>query len=184
MKFTRVQTLGDGSCWFHSILTLTSLPYRTSTQSVKAKYAQILRATLADKISLQHWDRYGLIVVQEEVVKTLPQQSKILDKLFDGSSTISECIRKCSDESIINTINTVSERLYKYYIQLLRNTAVWMDWTLISLIIDFLPYNIKYFYTYKGDIQEYKTLSYTNNAYKTLYIYWVKPVHFEALVEN
>ena len=55
----RTGTVGDGSCFFHSILTGLSATYRKSDVSVKKKYIKRFRKKISNTFDMKDWHKFN-----------------------------------------------------------------------------------------------------------------------------
>ena len=51
-------TIGDGSCFFHSLLTALSSTYRNTNSDIKQKYVKKLRNKISDSFNISEWDKF------------------------------------------------------------------------------------------------------------------------------
>ena len=55
----RTGTIGDGSCFFHSILTALSATYRNSSNGIKKSYIKKFRKKIADTFDMNDWHSFS-----------------------------------------------------------------------------------------------------------------------------
>ena len=74
----RTGTIGDGSCFFHSLLHATEKRYTCMPVPKRRNFVSVLRAKMADKVSKEEWEVLG-----SGLVSKIPFQSITGDFLTD-----------------------------------------------------------------------------------------------------
>ncbi len=73
----RTGTIGEGSCFFHSVLYGCSKEYAAADRKGRAQFVKRLRASMAGKITRESWEELG-----GGLVAKIPYQEKVYDILL------------------------------------------------------------------------------------------------------
>ena len=85
IKLSNVQTIGDGSCFFHALFTIFS-QYRDMTESEKKEYVYKFRRVTAKKLSLEEFC-------------SLPMFESLVNHIEDKTPVYNEFVNRLAEPS-------------------------------------------------------------------------------------
>jgi len=150
----RIETIADGSSFFHSLLTPLDLFYKKLSLSNKQKYVRQLRILITKKMTLQKWKELGSEeVAQTQFVKLLiklmkcdlsyKQFLKIIPNIVAGSLhdwKIKFLLKsKSSLKSLLNKVETLA---YQLFLQSIQDKKGWISHDTIELFSQLFHVNI------------------------------------------
>ena len=165
-SFTRLDTIGDGSCFFHAVFMGIYDNYNNSDTRHRIDIVKRFRGLLSDSISISQWESLnnGKLALSELchfLSSTYKYNTSFSEFLLDAqltSNSLDEFVsllktNKFARKIVIN-IDTIKQSLFETYKKKLANPAVWVgteptDVDAIQLLGDFLGIDIYIFSVYK-----------------------------------
>lgn len=202
-KFVRYDTIGDGSCFFHSVLTCISDNYNQSTTGEKIDMVKKIRSLLSENVNINTWERLnGEKLMIKEIngflIQKFSYSQPLVEFLFDcqlKSETFNEYVDYLKENryarKIVVHMDKIKEHCFLSYINKLSNSSVWVgteenDVDAIQLFADFLGIDIYVFSVYKkmpNIVPYYTSFSYERDheVRPSICILNINNTHFEAM---
>lgn len=206
VELFRVNTIGDGSCFFHSVLRNIYCRYNTMNTREKQEFVSTVRKSLAKRLTLENWLNlgngmlaYNLVIMNfvkyiEENVddKNIIQiiQSHDSDNLNDYIEKLIKKINSTrSIEFIKRSFIMIIRKTFQQFRNKLADTRVWIGEDYFSGSIDIFEYvsdilNVD-IYLFEDSGYLYKQSILHNTRYKkrpSIFILWTNENHYESLV--
>jgi mRNA (guanine-N7-)-methyltransferase len=192
-QLTRIGTIGDGSCFFHSVLYLIDKKYRKYSEEDRGELVKIIRELFGDSISRKKWKSMGngnlaltffLIKLSEEYPDIVPDTSvKNVDELI---SKLKGKYHKNTDE-----FDQLLEEVYQEYIESVKDCDVWVGENLDSVnLFEYICeiFDINIYIIRDSTRKPYLMGSDCSLLYKnrpSIIILWINDSHYEAVsVDN
>ena len=187
-KIFVVKTIGDGSCFFHAVLTLIYPKYLDLSEKERKDFVKILRETLADGLSRREWKhlangQLALYLFSKELQKEGLNQHNVVKQ------TVDELITALSEETK-EDLEDILENVYQRFIEMMKGCDVWVG-------VDEASVNLFEYLSNLFNINIYILRDTTRKPYlfgscETLYkadrdsiiVLWVGSSHYEAVVEQ
>jgi hypothetical protein len=211
-KFTkevlvRIGTIGDGSCFFHSVLYLIDSRYRSMNDSDKKDLIKIIRDMFSESLSRKTWKSFGngilaLTSYQINLNNYLANKKYKFINLNINSNNVDEYISKLKDslnkypdnlsndiiEKLNNIFDKILENTYQEYLQNIKDTDVWVGDNVEDSINIFQYvsdiFNINIFIIKDSTKLPYLSASDCNIMYKnrpSILLLNINNVHFESI---
>jgi len=188
-QLTRIGTIGDGSCFFHSVLYLIDKKYRKYSEDDRGELVKIIRELFGDSISRKKWKSMGngnlaltffLIKLSEEYPDIVPDTSvKNVDELI---TKLKAKYPKLSDE-----FDQLLEEVYQEYIESVKDCDVWVGENLDSVnLFEYICeiFDINIYIIRDSTRKPYLMGSDCSLLYKnrpSIIILWINDSHYEAV---
>lgn len=202
--FTRLDTIGDGSCFFHSVLMcICDNNYNNCSTKDKMTMVKKVRQHLADNLLMDTWEALneGKLMIKEInsfLLNKFSYNSNLCEFLFNAqltSETFDEYIsilkdNKCARKIIVH-MDLIKKHCFDKYREKLTDSSVWVgtedtDVDAINLFADFLGIDIYVFSVYKSMpnvVPYHSSFSYSKNHKKrpSICILNSNNTHFESM---
>lgn len=202
--FVHSDTIGDGSCFFHSVLMgISDNTYNTADTKERINIVKNLRRLLSQNITLEQWENLneGKLAISE-ICQFLRSKfgynNSFTEFLFNvqlESETLHGFISSLREHKfarkIIVHLNDIKNHLFENYKERLSNPSVWVgtdegDVDAINLFADFLGIDIYIFSMYKKMpyvLPYHSSFSYTKNHKKrpSVFLLNINNTHFESM---
>ncbi len=182
----RVGTIGEGSCFFHSVFTLIDPKYLELSEEDRKEFASIFRNILADSLPMSDWRKFGngnlaLTSLLIHLGEKYPEKDWNIP-----AKDVVEFVNKV--RSRFAHIDIEEDIVYEEYLKKLRDCDVWVGQEedsidLFEFLSDILNLNIfiikdttKQPYNLGGDCE----LLYKKDR-KNIVLLWVRESHYEAI---
>lgn len=114
-EIIRTGTIGEGSCFFHSILTACSEEYNNKSINEKMSYVKDVRQKIAEKVTKETWEKVG-----NGTISKVFFQENLLFILTDFYSYIeTNNIKRTRSKRLIEYLSEDNIEFYKILIKLL-----------------------------------------------------------------
>ncbi len=185
-SLNRVGTIGEGSCFFHSLLYTIDPKYRTLSQDDREELVVLLRQILSESISRKKWRELGNgqlalhLYSQKLNEKGYNAEGKSIEELQDKLMSGANGVEK--DE-----LDDILEDTFQEFVENMKDCEVWVgysdsDVNLFEYLSDL--FNVNIFIIQDQSRSVYKMGSVYDASKDSIIILWVDKTHYEAIVDE
>lgn len=166
-NIVRVGTIGEGSCFFHSVLTAFNKKYRKMDEQQKMEFVSKLRKSLADRLDMDTFSKLGNGILLEFMENDVIEESPTY--------------RNMTKEELEVNDEEIKEKALNKYKNLLGDCKEWVGETSLEYVSNKLKLDI---YIMSDKTRNVKIAADCNNLYKnraSIIVLNIDNVHYETV---
>jgi hypothetical protein len=195
VQLVRYGSVGDGSCYFHSILKALDKKYRDLSEPKKRAFIKIFRDMVADSISMSQWKKMGggniaylsFSIGASKLARKYKIENLEAESIDNFKAKLLEKVDPEVREDIEESLDDLEEELYLSFIERVRDCKAWVGQDEKSVnLFEYLSnlLNINVYIIKDSTRKPYNMGVKCEDAYKnrpSVIVLWVDETHYETI---